>query len=466
MLNAEFPPEDRDRVHRLIDTFKRRYGAPPSVVVSAPGRVNLIGEHADYNGLPVLPMAIDRSILIAAAPRHGKTIRLHNIDAAFAPRTYELSPSIPPFADGDWGNYHKAAVQGMLDHLAAAGSGGQGRRVPDWCGGDFLVEGNIPAGAGLSSSSACVVASALAFLAVNEVHVPFEELAELLPRAERYVGTLSGGMDQATSLLAKAGHALRIDFFPLRVRPVRFPEGVAVVACHSLMRAEKSAGARDAYNRRVIECRLACRALERALADLLPRRLPTMGDLVQMFPGRPLSTFVAPLATVLPEGVLTLREVAAHLKTTPERLLHDCAIPATMADEFAVLPRARHVLTEADRVNAGEQDLIAGDVAAFGERMYASHASCRNDYEVSCPELDELVAIAADAGALGARLTGAGFGGCTVNLVRAEDVPRFLAEIDRGFYRPRLALADDPARHRFVLQARGGASVTKMKDEW
>src|SRR5262249_43168896 len=149
-----------------------------------------------------------------------------------------------------------------------------------------LVDGNIPSGAGLSSSSALVVANALSLLAANEVEVPYETLAKLLPAAERYVGTLSGGMDQATSLLAQAGHALRIHLLPLRVRSVPPRAGHSIVVCHSLVRAEKSGDARHAYNLRVIECRLACRVLERALGATLPRGLQALGDVVAFFPHR------------------------------------------------------------------------------------------------------------------------------------------------------------------------------------
>lgn len=444
---------DRERTASLVRAFHDRFGLPPAFAVRAPGRVNLLGEHTDYNGLPVLPMAIDRGIRIAAAPQPTDLVRLENLDPAFPPRRYEVRHPIAPFADGDWGNYHKAAVQGLVTHLGPG---------PAWRGGLFAVDGDIPAGAGLSSSSALVVASALAFLAVNDVSVDAVELAELLPGAERYVGTLSGGMDQAASLLARAGHALRIDFFPLRVAPVPIPGDCAVVVCHSLVRAEKSAGARDAYNRRVIECRLACRALERGVGAAVPGGLRTMGDLVGMFPGRPLGAHVAVIEDLLPDRALSLGDVARRLGTDAGALATACAIPAGMADEFAVVRRARHVLTEADRVDRGEACLRAGNAGGFGRLMFDSHASCRDDYEISRPELDALVSIAADAGALGARLTGAGFGGCTVNLVRAADLDRFLRAIDERFYAGRLAPGDEPAGHRFVFSAAGGARVFRV----
>jgi galactokinase len=199
--------------------------------------VNLLGEHTDYNMLPVLPMAIERSVLIAGAARADRTVTLRN-SGAFAERSFALAERIPKFADGDWGNYAKAAAQGLID---------DGCRLDR--GADLMVEGDVPNGAGLSSSSALVVASALALLAANDEEIPFERLAEILSRAERYVGTLSGGMDQAISLLARKGHALRIDFAPLRHRVVPLPPEYAIVVCHSLVQAEKS-GAKQAITDR------------------------------------------------------------------------------------------------------------------------------------------------------------------------------------------------------------------------
>ncbi len=443
---ARLTPDDEERASHVVDDFRATVGRPALHLVRAPGRVNLLGEHTDYNGLPVLPMAIDRSVLTAVAPRADRTIRLFNSAPQFAPRAYELGDTIEPYADGDWGNYSKAAAQGLVRHCGA-----QLRR-----GADLLINGNIPSSAGLSSSSALVVANALALLAANDIEVPYDTLAELLPLAERYVGTLSGGMDQATSLLARAGHALRIDFFPLRVRTLPLPPGYSVVVCHSLVQAEKSGAAKQAYNLRVIECRLACRVLENALGASLPRSLHTLGDLVALFPHRPLLDFLPHLAAQVPERSLSLTEIATLIGTSPERLREECG---AVGDAFALLRRTRHVLTEAERVERAEAALNAGDAVAFGQLMDASHGSCRDDYEISCPEIEELVGIAKEAGAVGARLTGAGFGGCTVNLVAEADVPGFLTRIDRYFYRSRLAHSERVSNYRFIFKPQAGAAV-------
>jgi N-acetylgalactosamine kinase len=449
LMTGETESPEAHRISRLLEQFARQMGRAAAFVVRAPGRVNLLGEHTDYNGLPVLPMAIDRSIVAVGAPRTDRVVSLVSTAAHFGSRRYELCENIPPFGDGDWGNYSKAAAQGLIRD--------GGGTLPH--GADLLIDGNIPSGAGLSSSSALVVANALALLAANGVEVPYVKLAELLPVAERYVGTLSGGMDQATSLLAQQGHALRIDFFPLRVRTVPLPPGYSIVVCHSLVQAEKAGTARRGYNLRVIECRLACRLLERALGTALPRPLQTLGDLVTLFPGRRLAEFVSYVSGQLPDCPLPLSRIAAVIGTSPERLRNECQITSDLGDQFSLRRRLRHVMSEADRVNEAEEALRAGDALAFGRLMDASHCSCRDDYEISCPELEDLVQIAKEGGAVGARLTGAGFGGCAVNLVADGEVNSLLVRVDRLFYRPSLGRAGDLRDYRFIFKPQAGAEV-------
>lgn len=439
------------RQEALVRGFVTRFGRRPEVLVRAPGRVNLIGEHTDYNGLPVLPMAIDRSILIAAAGRDDSEVEIANAAERFPPRRYRLEADLRPFGPGDWGNYHQAAARILLD----AGER-QGLR-----GGAFLVAGDIPSGAGLSSSSALVVGSALALLALNGRTMAPIELAERAAAAERSVGTESGGMDQAVCLLAKAGHALRIDFDPLRARPVAIPAGYDVVVCDSLVEAAKSGAARAAYNGRVIECRLACCAFECLLGASLPRPLARLGELVRLFPERAPADFVALIENALPARPLALGELAERLGLSPTRLVG--AAGAALAPDalFSVVRRARHVLTEAARVEEAVAALEAGDWLALSALMDASHASCRDDYEISSPALEALLTAAKNAGAIGARLTGAGFGGCTINLVASEDTALFVKMMARTVYHGR------PATHRrehcFPVLASGGATVAPVE---
>src|SRR5436190_1902339 len=241
----------------LAAAFAHAFGAPPSSagpvhVVRAPGRVNLIGEHIDYCGLPVFPMALRQSLRIAFHPRSDRETRLVNRDPRFAPCAFAVSETIPPAPTGDWSNYARAAV------------GAVAQRFPDLRGVDALVESDLPIAAGLSSSSALVVAMALAILHANGVSVASLELMELLGKGERYVGTAGGGMDQAIILGARSGYASRIDFHPLRLTPTAVPADWQFIVAWSLVHAEKSGAARQAYNERTQQCDEARRLVELA----------------------------------------------------------------------------------------------------------------------------------------------------------------------------------------------------------
>src|SRR2546429_6920705 len=207
-----------------------------SHVVRAPGRVNLIGEHIDYCGLPVLPMAIGRSVRMSFRPRANRETRLVNRDPRFAPSVFTVNDRIPAAPAGDWSNYARAAAQALA------------QRFPDLRGVDALVQSDLPIAAGLSSSSALVVAMALALLHANGVTVPALELMELLAQGERYVGTAGGGMDQSIILGAQAGCASRIDFRPLRLTPTVVPADWRVIVAWSLLPAPQPRGAGQAYN--------------------------------------------------------------------------------------------------------------------------------------------------------------------------------------------------------------------------
>ena len=375
----------------------------------APGRVNLIGEHTDYNGLPVLPIAIDRAIRIDFRVVGEAMVRLDSPMARFAPFAFQLKRPIEAADQGDWSNYVRAAALGLLEHGVKLRRGIEG-----------TVSGDVPIASGLSSSSALVVASALALLRANGVEVGGRvggmdgaisriELAPLMARAERFVGLQGGGMDQAACLCGVEGHALRIEFEPLRVTPVAVPEGWRWVVASSLQRAEKSAGAREAYNERARQCR-------EALAGV---------------------------------GGLTYREFLA-----------DSDLDGVLRRAGRVLApvlfrRFRHVVTEGRRVALAEEAMRNGHLGRFGELMVASHASLRDDYEVSTAELDEMVEIALEAGAAGARLTGAGFGGCVVALCEESAVASVMDALADRFYAPRLE--GPPGRDvMFVVKAGGG----------
>lgn len=393
----------------LIASFERAFGARATHVVRAPGRVNLIGEHTDYNGLPVFPMAIQRAVTIALRPRDDAHVRLENVDARFAPREFVLADRIEPFAQGDWGNYAKAAASILRERAGIAR------------GFDALVHGDIPPAAGLSSSSALVVACVLAFVAANRLDIAREELMDLAARGERYVGVHSGGMDQAISLGGSAGNAVVIDFDPIRLRPTRVPSDWRFVIANSFVSAEKSGRARAAYNERVAECRAAL--------ELVTRH---------------------PRAAAWPK---TFRGLVEKIPTRDLVALGDAILPALLAKRF------RHVVTEGARVELAREAMLAADIARFGELMNASHASLRDDYEVSCVELDTIVDAARASGAAGARLTGAGFGGCAVILCTQSNTVEIVRALEQQLPRE----GDGATRDRCIVAvAASGASIERI----
>ena len=414
-------------------------GEGPVVVARAPGRVNVIGEHTDYNGLPVLPFAIVRDVLVAARSRADAVVEVTNVDPRFPPRRFRPKSPIARLPTGDWGNYVQAASETLL---------GAGTPMP--AGATLRVDGNIPPAAGVSSSSALVVASALALETLGGSSLDRLALADLLARGEQYVGTLSGGMDQAAILLGRPGHALRLDFFPLRAHAVAIPANAAFIVAHTLEEAAKAGAARGLYNQRVVECRLACAVLARRLGLPLVR----LGDLPDP------ATVQAALPELLPDGAVSraalttrlgLADAAVEQMAPPSAALPD-------ADRFVLRARVRHVLAEAARVATAERALVAGDLPALGALLDESHASGAADYGTSTPGADALVRLARASGALGARLMGAGFGGAALLLVERERTAAVIAALDRRFYRSRGA----GAAARFVVAPSDGAGVVRV----
>lgn len=397
----------------LAEPFKKTFRTTATHVVKAPGRVNLIGEHLDYNGLPVLPMAIQRRVEMVFRSRDDEMVRLANAtSSAYDPMEFRLSRKVPRGPAGDWENYPKAAGQALTREFGLMG------------GLDGLVASNLPVAVGLSSSAALVVAVALAIMEVNIYDLEPGELAELLAEGERYVGTRGGAMDQAVCLLAEKGTASRIEFDPLSVTHVPIPDDWRFVVASTLVKAEKSGAAKEAYNARTREC-------AEALEAVAPR-----------------------VDADDPPG--SYSELLERVDSTDELV--------AMADEVmneTLLRRFRHVVTEARRVREAEEALRAGELAAFGSLLDASHRSLRNDYEVSSPELDELLRVAWEGGAAGARLTGAGFGGCILAVCRKGEDKGLIAALDEAYYAKRDV--EGPLKmHRFVAKPRGGAAVEPL----
>ncbi|MFH1763243.1 MAG: hypothetical protein ABIF09_03530, partial [Gemmatimonadota bacterium] len=366
-----------------------------------------------------------QEIRVLFSPRVDATIRIVNLDEEYGHREFSLSSDIPVGPPGDWGNYLRAPCQALARRFGEAGG------APGLRGFDALVSSTLPVASGLSSSSALVIAMGRAVLKANGLDIPTLEFAEEMARAERYTGTQGGGMDQAISAGGRAGHASRIEFDPLRMFETPIPSDWRFVVAHTLVRAEKSGRAQEAYNSRTRECR-------EALETVAPYTATSTDP-----PGHPLGYplgYPQLLDRICPQELVELGE--RHLDSVLAR-------------------RFRHVVTEGARVYDAEHALKRGDRLTFGLLMNSSHESLREDYEVSSPELDTLVGIALGAGATGARLTGAGFGGCIVALAAPDRLDAVLAALAEGYYRSR-GLPGTLDHVLFVAEASAGASVSEL----
>jgi galactokinase len=392
--------------------------------------VNLIGEHTDYNGLPVLPMAIQREVRVLFTPRDDSVVRVVNTEEEFGQHQFTISTFIPAEATGHWGNYLQAPSQALARWFCGVSNKGTGvamRPADQLRGFDALVTSTLPVASGLSSSSALVIAVGQALLEANGLTVPTLEFAEVMARAERYTGTQGGGMDQAISAGGRKGHASRIEFDPLRMTHSPVPTGWRFVVAHTLVRAEKSGRVQEAYNQRTRECRDALEAIRTALGK---------GSWITAEP------FTYP-------RLLELTSIEDLVELAGKTLKGD------------LLKRFRHVVTEGSRVYEAEQSLLEADGPYFGLLMNASHQSLRDDYEVSSPELDTLVDIALEAGANGARLTGAGFGGCVVALTDADGQDQVMEALQRKYYMDR-GFQGSLGQVLFPVEASPGGSVVPL----
>jgi len=343
----------------------------PVSFVSVPGRVNLIGEHIDYHQLPVLPMAIQRRVVLAFQARADRLVRAVS-SAQNGESKFELS-SLEPSPFGCWTNYLKAGAMAVQSRWKIAR------------GLEAAVVSDLPVAAGLSSSTALLTGFAIALLEVNGISPSLDDLMALLPDGEQYGGTRGGGMDHAAVLASQPGCGLLVAFAPLELAAIPIPADWRFVIAHSLTAAEKSGAVREQYNRR----RAAGSAALQSLGLESYRQ------------------------------ALEARLDGARVSGTAER------------NAF------RHTMSEARRVNAAVSALKAGNFAAFGRLLAASHASLRDQLQVSTPQVDALVEAVVEAGAAGARLTGAGFGGCVLALCKDETVEAVCDELTRRFYAER-----------------------------
>jgi galactokinase len=354
---------------RLREAFPQVYGGDRRVrVFRGPGRVNLIGEHTDYNLGFVLPMALELACYVACAPSPDGRLRVRSENLRqFREWTVEELPGLKPA--GDWGDY----VAGVARELIRAGYAVEPASL--------LVHSTVPVGSGLSSSAALEVGTALALL--GDQRMDGLELAQLCRRAEnQFVGMPCGIMDQYVSVFGRANSAIKIDCRSLQHETVGLPAGIEILAVNTMVKHELG---QSAYRQRVAECAAAVEAIRERNPRVESLRDASLAELTEAVPSAPRK-------------------------------------------------RARHIVTENARVDEFIAACRRADVGALGELFVASHRSLQQDYEVSCVELDFLVDRALGIpGVLGARMTGGGFGGCTVNLLRPEAVTEFEAKITAAY---------------------------------
>jgi len=367
---------------------------------TAPGRVNLIGEHTDYTGGFVLPMAIDFQTTAVISPRQDRKAVFYSNNFEEEAAAFEIG-SLHVAPQGHWSDY----PAGVLWSLAQAGVSMSGFAMS--------IGGDVPLGAGLSSSASVEVATAMALLGHAGVILSLEEVATLCRRAENeYVGAKSGIMDQFIVTGGVAGRAMLLDCRSLAYTMLPLPASVKVVVCNSMV---KHAHADGEYGNRRDEVEAGQAVVVRERPGIAMLRDATVEDLE-----------------------------ACRKDMTPESFL-----------------RCRHIVTENVRVEEARGALLAGDMKRFGDLMEQAHASFRDDFGASCAEIDTLVKIASrQPGCFGARITGGGFGGCTVNMVRAEDVSRFVETLRREY-----AEATGISADCFVCEASDGALALAAKEE-
>ncbi len=379
----------------LQEKFHALYGGAPRVF-RAPGRVNLIGEHTDYNDGFVMPAAIEFYTWVAMGPRHDRKIAIHSTNFS---DTIELDlDARDARAAGRWSDY----IQGVALILERAGYRLRGANI--------LIRGEVPIGSGLSSSAAVEVAAALALLGNSGLSLDRVELAKLCRRAENeFVGARVGIMDQFISCNGHRGRALMLDCRSLQFRLLPLPAAATLVICNTMVKHELASGE---YNTRRAECEEGVRLLAQRLAGIRALRDVSLDQLEQ--------------------------QANALAKTTYRR--------------------CHHVVSENQRVLDAASALERSDLERFGRLMGDSHRSLRDDYEVSCAELDLMVDLATrQPGVYGARMTGGGFGGCTINIVRTEDVSTFRENVAREYQR-----ATGLTPEVFVSSAAEGAGEVEL----
>ncbi|KAI9762133.1 MAG: Acetolactate synthase, mitochondrial [Chaenotheca gracillima] len=495
-------PIQQRRWEHLLASFEQEYEHKAEFVSRSPGRVNIIGEHIDYSLYEALPMAVTADLLLAiSVDESSSKVSIANTHTSkFPTRTFDV-PSTDDVeidtSNHEWVNYFKSGLRGAIQLLRKKRQATDGFSP---VGMKILVDGTVPSGGGLSSSAAFVCASALAVLRANgEEKIDKKELVELAIVSERAVGVHSGGLDQSASVLALRGSALYVSFKPkLHARAVEFPSTtpeMTFLIAQSFVAADKQATAPACYNLRVAECSLAAEVLAKKLGltralpkDAAPLEVSLRGLHDTYFEeieglanndDTSASEFKKQLEKLVnltkdaltQENGYTRQEMSSILGISEDQLTkrYLSKFPVR-ADRFLLRQRALHVYTEAIRV-LDLMNLLTSPpshdeslLQALGGILNETQNSCRDVYDCSCPELDELCLLARKAGAYGSRLTGAGWGGCSVHLVAQDKVDAVRQSWEKNYYRKRFPeITDEKLAEAVVISKPGsGSSIFKV----
>ncbi|KAI0514821.1 galactokinase [Xylaria bambusicola] len=485
------------RWNNLLEKFQARYGSPAQFVARSPGRVNIIGEHIDYSLYSCLPMAIIPDVIIAVstdeAPSDEGTfnIKIANVDdRRFPAREFDIPHSEVEIdaTKHEWTNYLKSGLRGALELLRK-------KHGPDFKpkSMQMLMDGTVPAGGGLSSSAAFVSTSALAVMVANgESDVSKKDLTEVAIVSERAVGVNSGGMDQSASVFSERGSALLVSFVPtLSARPVFFPKTnpeLCFMIAQSFVTSNKQVTGPIHYNLRVVECSMAAAYLNAKLCPAgteLPKDAGPLGVSIRGFHDnyfkgtqKSMTQQLEELieltkSTLTQEQGYTVEDVASALSISVDDLKGRFMSSFPVRGEyFKLRQRALHVFTEALRVlrflslledpaEAPSPDNTAQFNQRLGNLMNETQDSCREVYECSCPEIDDICRIAREAGSYGSRLTGAGWGGCSVHLVPADKVDDIKAALVEKYFSKRQISEKDMEDAIVVSRPMNGSAIYK-----
>ncbi|KAF2828693.1 galactokinase [Ophiobolus disseminans] len=492
-------PVETKRWESLLAKFKDLYGKQAEYVARSPGRVNIIGEHIDYSLYEVLPMAITADFIMAVAVRPSEEkprIRIANLNSQkFPTREFDIPDGEIPIdaSEHEWTNYFKSGLKGVSELLQKK----RGKFTS--VGMDIVCDGTVPSGGGLSSSASVVCTSSLAVLAANgEQNVDKKELCELAIVSERAVGVNSGGMDQAASVFSLRGTALYVSFKPsLKCENIEFPHTdpeLTFVTAQSFIAADKHVTAPVCYNLRVVECTLAAVFLAKAFG--LKKELPTdsspLGVSLRGFHDTyfeekesvsdntkvsvsefetQLTKLIQHTENYLPQEEGYSRGAISDLLGISEDELNKRYMSKfpVRADKFMLRQRALHVFTEALRVIKFRSLLSSPPssgkelIESLGALMNTTQISCREIYDCSCPELDELCDLARAAGAAGSRLTGAGWGGCSVHLVPKDKVEAVKKAWEEKYYRKRFPDINEEKLAQAVVVSKPGSGSVLFK---